>query len=197
MAKSLAALRLSVEEYLEREARAEERHEYVDGVTYAMTGGTLRHSHLALNIAMALRALPASSCRVFVSDVKVRVAQDVFYYPDVVVACGVIDDAAVFLDAPCLVVEVMSSSSQRTDRREKLSAYTAMPSLRAYLIVDQRRQWIEAHVRDAEGAWQRAEYTGADQITLPCPVGVLSLHDVYAGVVLPSVHEPDPPTYEY
>lgn len=134
---------LTVEEYLRFEEQSDVRHEYVAGTLYAMSGATLRHNRLLLNIATRLRAVQGDRCSVFVNDVKVRAARDVFYYPDVVVACGALDDTAVFLSEPCLIVEVTSPSTRRIDRREKLLAYCDMPSLRAYLIVDQRRRWVK------------------------------------------------------
>src|SRR5262245_60757253 len=96
---------LTVEEYLRLEEQSDVRHEYVAGVTYAMTGATLRHNRLLLNIATRLRMVQGDECSVFVNDVKVRAAGDAFYYPDVIVARGALDDNAVFLTAPCLIVE--------------------------------------------------------------------------------------------
>lgn len=197
MTSTPAPLRLTVEEYLRLEAKAEVHHEYVAGLMYAMSGGTLRHNMLVLNIATCLRpAATADGCRVFVNDVKVQAADDVFYYPDVVLACGALDDLAVYLREPCLIVEVTSASTRRTDCREKLQAYCAMPSLRAYLIVDQRRQWVEAHIRDAGGNWSRTELTGDEQVVLPCPRTTLSMRDIYEGVSLPAVGEPEPDEYD-
>ena len=187
---------LSVEEYLRHEARSDVRHEYVAGVTYAMTGATLRHNRLLLNVATRLRAAQGNHCSVFVNDVKVRAARDVFYYPDVVVACGALDETAVFLSEPCLIVEVTSPSTRRIDRREKLLAYREIASLRTYLIVDQRRVWVEAHTRDANGDWMQTELTADDGLTLNCPATRLSLRDVYEGVTLPAVGEPEPEEYE-
>ncbi len=188
---------LTVEEYLRLEEQADVRHEYVAGAVYAMSGATLRHNLLLLNIARCLHApAAAAGCNVFVNDVKVRTADDAFYYPDVVVACGVLDDQAVYLREPCLIVEVTSKSTRRTDRHEKLQAYCAMPSVRAYLIVDQRRRWVEAHVRGTDGVWVRTELSGDDTLALPCPATTLALREVYEGVSLPVVSEPEPWDYD-
>jgi Uma2 family endonuclease len=189
---------MTVQEYLRREARgADVRHEYVAGVTYAMTGTTLRHNLLLLNIAARFReAAAAAGCHVFVNDVKVRAAADVFYYPDVLVACGELDDQAVYVKEPCCIVEVTSASTRRIDRREKLLAYLAMPSVQAYLIVDQRRTWVEAHLRGADGAWVRSELTAADRVIVPCIGYTLSIANVYEGVSLPAVGEPEPDEYD-
>lgn len=189
---------LTVEEYLRLEARAEVRHEYVAGATFAMTGGTVRHAKIIGNVFAQLRAAAAGGpCRVLVNDVKVRAAADVFYYPDVVVACGPVADTDVYLREPCLVVEVTSPGSESTDRREKLLAYRQIATLRAYLVVDQRRRRVEVHARDAAGgAWRHEQVAGDGAVELPCPAARLALDAVYAGVALPAVGEPEPAGYE-
>src|SRR3712207_6559859 len=94
---------LSFEDFLEREKRSEIRHEYVDGHVYAMCGGTAVHNRMALNLAVALRSrLSQAGCEAFAADILVRVrkkAKDRGYYPDLVAACGVNDDAGV-IEAP-------------------------------------------------------------------------------------------------
>lgn len=180
---------LGVEEYLQRELSAEARHEYVAGQIYAMTGGTLRHNTIALNIATRLRAAAAASCNVFINDVKVRAAHDVFYYPDVVVACGGLDDRDVALSTPCLVVEVTSPSSLRIDRYEKMLAYRQIPSLRAYLIIDQDQRSVEHYRRDSEGPWEHDVLTGSAVLALDCPHTSLSLDEMYERVALATADE--------
>lgn len=188
---------LSVDEYLRREERARVRHEYVAGVAYAMTGGTVRHSKIAGNIYRKLHAATVGGpCDLFVSDVKVRAAADVFYYPDVLVVCGPYDDQAVYLREPCLIVEVLSPSTASIDRREKLLAYRQLASLQAYLIVAQSRRRIDVHARDAAGEWQHTVVAGDGVVVVPCPATTLALDEVYAGVALPSVGEPAPAGYE-
>lgn len=80
--------------------------------------------------------------------------------------------------APCLVVEVISPGTESIDRREKMLNYRKMPSLRAYLIVDQDRRWIERHWLDENGEWRHG---GLDEgsIPIPCPETSLSLDEVY------------------
>lgn len=129
--------RLSVDEYLQREERAGVRHEYVAGFVYAMTGATVRHTRIIGNIYSWLRTAAASGpCLALFQDIKVRIADERFYYPDVVVACSDIDEDSVFLREPCLIVEVTSPSTRATDRREKLIAYGDIVTLQTYLIVD-------------------------------------------------------------
>ena len=146
---------MSVEDYLEMEKTATVRHEYVAGEVYAMVGVSRRHSRIAGNIFRMLAVVAAGGpCRVHQSDMKLQV-DDVFYYPDVMVACDKEPDDPYYEDDPCLVVEVVSPSTESTDRREKLAAYKSVPGLRACLIVDQDRMRVERHFRDEAGAWRR------------------------------------------
>lgn len=173
---------LTVREYLRREEDAPVRHEYVVGELFAMTGGTIRHNRIALNIASRLLgAARGGPCRVQMSDVKLRAAEDAIYYPDVMVVCDEPPESPVMERAPCLVVEVTSPSTMAVDRREKLLAYTRMPSVRAHLVVDQARRHVERHWRDADGSWGREEITGAGPVDIPCPELQLSLEEIYEG----------------
>src|SRR5689334_13798868 len=131
---------MTLEEYLAFEERSPIKHEYVAGEVFPMTAVTTRHSLITLNIATALRS-PAKrrGCRVFASEVKVQVADRV-YYPDVMVACGRAAEVEQIVEEPTFLAEVTSRSTRATDRREKLEAYKRLASLRCYLIVDQRRK---------------------------------------------------------
>ena len=171
---------LTVEEYLKLEETASVKHEYVAGTIHAMVGATKRHNRIALNVvAHLLAAARGSSCRLYAMDVKVCV-EDVFYYPDVMVACGPEGEDPLVEGDPCLIVEVASPSTQATDRREKLLNYRRIPSLKAYLIVDQDRRWIERHWRDDEGFWRQGGLNeGA--MPVPCPETRLPIDEVYEG----------------
>jgi Uma2 family endonuclease len=175
---------MTLDEYLAFEERSVIKHEYVAGEAYAMSGVTTRHNLITLNIAVHLRAVArARGCQVFATDVKLKVADRV-YYPDVMLACGRAAAVALIVEAPSLVVEVTSPSTRATDRREKLEAYRRIPELHAYLIVDQRRRHVIEYARDA-AEWSRAEHVADDVITLPVLDATLALDDVYEGVELP------------
>ena len=116
---------MTPDEYLYAEQRGQIRHEFVRGELFDMPGGTYTHNLISLNVASGLREhLRGQSWRVFMADMKVRVAaSDVFYYPDVFVTCDSDDRETYFKEQPCLIVEVLSESTSWTDRREKLLAY--------------------------------------------------------------------------
>lgn len=175
---------LSVEEYLEFEKDSPVKHEYVGGKVYAMTGVSRRHSRISLNIARKLAdAAEGGPCRVHQSDMKVPTPDSVFYYPDVVVACGPEPEDPYLEDEPCLVVEVLSPGTEATDRREKLLSYRKIPSLNTYLIVEQDETRIERHYRDEQGGWQTEVIEAGGAVLVPCPPNArLSLADAYRGL---------------
>lgn len=176
---------LSVEEYLELEEASSAKHEYVAGEMHALAGVTRRHNRIAVNLVRRLAdAAAGGPCRVSVNDVKLRAAPDIIYYPDLMVACGSESDDPRIEDAPCLVIEIVSPSTERTDRREKLMVYKHIPSLRAYLIIAQERRRVQRHWRDEEGVWWDADLSDAGRVPLPCPETELTLEQIYDGVSL-------------
>jgi len=155
MSQQLAhASRLSVEDYLASEDGADIRHEYIDGELYAMSGASRQHVIITLNMVAHLRPLlRGTSCQLFANDLKVRLKiaeQDIFYYPDLILACDPDDRETYYCTRPCLLVEVLSDSTARIDRREKLLAYQTLPSLMEYLLVDQHQRRVEVY-RRAQG----------------------------------------------
>lgn len=171
---------LSVEAYLALEEASSVRHEYVAGMIYAHAGAPKRHNRILGNIFARLwSAARGSSCRVYSSDVKLRAAEDIFYYPDVMVARGPEGGDPLIEDSPCLVVEVTSPSTESVDRREKAFTYRKIPSLRAYLIVDQERRWVERHWRGEDGEWRQGGVADEGYVPVPCPETRMSLSEIY------------------
>jgi Uma2 family endonuclease len=189
---------MSVEEYFRYEESSPIRHEYVSGELYAMSGSTARHNKIAGNIfARLLAAAGDGPCLVFINDMRLEVAADKYYYPDVLVVCAPIAETDVVARDPCVVVEVTSPSTGRIDRGEKLVAYKQVVGLRAYLIVDHRRRRVERCWRGAsEDEWHREELVTEGRLTVPCLDIELTLDEIYRRVDLPSVGEPDPVEYE-
>jgi Uma2 family endonuclease len=146
--------------YLKLEARSPMRHEYVAGQIYAMSGASLRHNIITLNIASLLRShLRGSPCRTFMADAKLRVAKkQSIYYPDVMVTCDAqhqqVGSGDYLVESPRLVLEVLSDSTAGTDRREKLLAYRTLPTLQEYVLVWQDEPVIEVHRRQGDIGWQ-------------------------------------------
>lgn len=177
-----AKQKLSLEEYLVQEERTEERNEYVAGEVFAMVGTTPLHNQISLNVASALRtALKGRPCRVFMSDLKLRViSADAFYYPDVFVTCGAATpgkEAKLAVDAQ-LVIEVLSDSTSAYDRGDKLHAYRKLPSLQEYVLVSQNLRRVELYRRGPDVGWtfltfERDEVVKLTSLNLELPLAAI------------------------
>lgn len=176
---------MDVATYLALEEQGQIRHEYVAGEVYAMPGGTFRHMRIVGNIHVKLAtAARGGPCSVYTDNAKVRPSDEVFYYPDVVSICTAHDQESVFTASPCLIVEVTSPSTARIDRGEKLHAYLSIPTLRAYLIVDQHKRRVTHYWRDG-GDWRTEDLIGHGVVRVPCPDVTLSIDEIYDGVEFP------------
>lgn len=155
--------------YLDWEAQQESKYEYVDGVAYAMTGGTIPHNAIAINLIAALRDhVRGSSCRVLGADAKVGITeQGPFFYPDVLVTCDERDRRAIkFVQFPCLVVEVLSQTTEAYDRGAKFSQYRRLESLREYVLVSSEQISVDLFRLNERGKWELTPYTAGDTIQL-------------------------------
>jgi Uma2 family endonuclease len=178
----------SVEEYLQLEQTSEIRHEYLGGQVFAMSGGSKEHNRITLNIASTVRShLRGGSCSVFMADMKVNIElanqnKSIFYYPDVIVSCDPDDQDRFCLNYPCLIIEVLSPSTELTDRREKLVNYRTLETLREYVLVSQDEMKVEVYRKDDEGNWL-LEILGKDDELQLTSVGLtLTMSDIYEDV---------------
>ncbi|MHB8921533.1 MAG: Uma2 family endonuclease [Halothiobacillus sp.] len=174
---------IRVDDYLAGEQDGEMRHEYIDGVVHAMTGAGRRHGRI--NNALAYLLTPFArgcGCALFANDMKVRLeihGKTLFYYPDLVLTCDPEDRDDYFTTRPCLIVEILSPSTERFDRREKLLAYITIPSLQEYILVAQDEKRVEIYRRAQD--WLPEEYTEG-QFRLECVNATLDVGEVYADV---------------
>src|SRR5687767_4172140 len=131
--------KLTIDEYLELEKRSDVRHEYVDGLIFAMHGESQGNNLIAGNLYVALRNhLRRRGCRTYSHAVKVRVSDlDIYYYPDLVVSCDRRDRDGYVVNHPSLIIEVLSPTTEGVDRREKRFNYARIPSLQEYVLVSQ------------------------------------------------------------
>ncbi len=176
---------ISLVEYLEAENYSQIRHEYLNGQVFGMTGGSREHNAITLNIATQLRTrLRGSGCQVFASDMKVRVETDnVFYYPDVVVTCNSQDTEKFFLTKPCLIVEVLSPSTENIDRREKLLTYKKIEDLQEYVLVSQDEIEVELYRKDRDNNWIRYILGKDDAVILDSVNLQLTMTEIYEDVM--------------
>ena len=171
---------MTPEEYLEWEQHQEERHEYLDGEIIAMTGGSLSHNDIALNLYTALRPhVRARGCRINVSDVKVKVNAMTYFYPDLVVSCDDRDRSATQLfQYPKLIVEVLSPSTEAYDRGKKFTHYRTLPTLQEYVLIDTAEMSVDCYRRGVGRQWLLVPHAVGDTLTLEsvefsCPIELL------------------------
>ncbi len=172
---------MTVEEYIEWEPLQEIRFEYSGGQIYAMTGSTIPHNDLALNLYRAIYPqVRAKGCRINVSDVKVKIsAAGTYRYPDVVVSCSEADQQATKLfEAPTLIVEVLSPGTERKDRGEKFKEYCQLPSLQEYVLIDAQEMRVECYRRGEGRMWLYFAYGAGDEVELAsldfaCPIELI------------------------
>lgn len=176
---------ISPEEYLAFEREAEYKSEYLDGVTYAMTGASLDHVQIVGNIAHELSGqLNARPCRVLSNDIKVRMPDSrKFFYPDVTVLCEkpqFHDERTDIILNPLLIIEVLSKSTEAFDRGAKFQAYQSLASLQEYLLVAQDKPAVEQYVRRPDGSWTYRAVIGLESsLPLPSVECTLGLGGVY------------------
>ena len=159
--------RLTAEEFIAWETEQSERWELVDGECFAMSGGTDIHNTISLNMAIALRArLEGRRCRVFMSDMKLKIAEDeTVFYPDIMVSCDEADRGRrQWKEAPVLIAEILSPSTEAYDRGRKFAAYRLIPGLAAVLFLSQAGPFVEYYTRAGENEWRLTEARGMDGV---------------------------------
>ena len=172
---------MSLDEFLEWEARQDVKHEF-DGLhVVAMAGGTVAHAILQANLSRVLgNALRGTPCRVYGSDLKIEVAGSI-RYPDAFVACTPIAPGATVIRDPVVVFEVLSPSTASTDRIQKNQEYRDTPSIRRYVMLEQDAVGATVFARDGDGWTGRVLGPGA-MLALP-EIGVeFRLNEVYEGL---------------
>ncbi|GAB5493822.1 MAG: Uma2 family endonuclease [Phototrophicaceae bacterium] len=177
---------MSVAEYLAYEEETGVRYEYLDGEIFAMAGGSDRHSTIGLNCGGELRAqLRKKTCRAYNSDLKIKITDIKYVYPDFSVVCGdaqFADEKRTMLINPTFVGEVLSPSTADYDRGAKANFYRSLPSVQAYLLLDQDQPFAQLYTRQ-ENAWLLREFSGIDSIIPLDEIDVqLSMREVYLDV---------------
>jgi len=161
--------RVSIREYIEVERRTGVKHEYLDGFIRAMSGGSLNHSRITVNLTTFLSNIieeKKKSCSVFNSDAKVYVEKaNSFVYPDVTVVCGDIEigEHEESIANPILIVEVLSKSTGAYDRGEKFRKYRSLPSFKEYVLIDQDQPIVDTMYRKDSSYWRMSCTIGLEK----------------------------------
>jgi Uma2 family endonuclease len=175
--------KITVEEYLTAEASSPIKHEYLNGYVYAMAGASDAHVTISLNLASILKNhLRGSGCRVYISDMRVNIAaSNSYYYPDVMVTCNPSDrELPNYKQNPCLIIEVLSTSTEAFDRGDKFTDYQQLESLQEYVLINQKRQRVDYFQRSDRGLWTLQSFYPGDTITftsINCDVAVVDIYE--------------------
>ncbi len=180
--------RFTPAEYLAWEEFQEFRHEYIDGKIYALTGGTINHGRIALNIGSILtNHLRGSACMVLNSDVKVQVSESnstSYCYPDISVTCDERDlQADQFISHPCLIIEVLSPSTEAYDRGKKFRKYRRSTTLQEYVLVSTTDICLDVYRRNERGKWEVETYLAGDLVELQSINFTAAIEQVYIDIV--------------
>jgi Uma2 family endonuclease len=187
---------LSPEEYLQAEKQSLHKHEYVDGQVHAMAGASDGHVTICLNVASLLRShVRGSRCRVFMVDMKARIESlNLFYYPDVMVTCDERDLASsTYKRYPCLIVEVLSSSTEGFDRGDKFADYKQLETLQEYVLISSHRQRVDCFRRSSEGLWVMHSFDADNEVTLASLDFKVAIADLYEDVTLAAISRTEQP----
>lgn len=190
----------SPEEYLALEEKASAKSEYFRGQIYQISGASLNHNRITVNLTGLLyRALAGKSCEVFSGDMRLLVkANGLYTYPDLMVICGPVDLIAGQVDTvanPVLIIEVLSNSTAEYDRTDKFELYKGLNTLQNYVLVDQHRPYIQSFNRleNEPRLWSLETFNRLDeQLRLPALDLELHLRDIYHRVEWPETETAHP-----
>ena len=186
---AVPALKLTIGEFLEWENAQETRHEFYRGEVFAMVGVRRVHALVSGNLFAALKThLKDTRCRAFTESVKVQLASDALFYPDVFVTC---DEADLRTDmvfrSPSLIIEVLSDSTQAYDRGLKFTAYRQLASLQEYALVDPDTRRVEVYRRNERQNFELIDQSGHTELVLDSVGMRLAMAEVFDGVEVPAV----------
>lgn len=183
MARQNPVGQASFEEYLELEARSQERHEFVDGYLFAMAGGTANHNHIISRLnRLVFDTAEASDCELFITDMILQTPSGRGYYPDLFLSCEQPDGKVRYKNLACWVIEVLSETTEAIDRGEKLQNYTAITTLKSYVLISQDKPLIELFERLEDNSWRYTSLGPEGVLKLPCLELSLEVRQIYQGV---------------
>jgi Uma2 family endonuclease len=178
---------MTAEEYLVWESHQECRHEYIDGEIVAMTGGTVPHNDIAVNLLLVIGShVRAQGCRINLADVKVPIpSTGNYFYPDLVVSCDERDRTAIkLIQFPLLIVEVLPPGTEGKDRGTKFKQYGTLSSLQEYVLIDSESISVECYRRGEGRMWLYSPYAEGDTIALASLGIEVAIAQLYENVQL-------------
>lgn len=177
--------KLTPDEFLAWERAQGERHAYVRGEVFAMSGGSPRHSHLGARAILLLgQGVRGKGCDVHTADLRLGLRDDAFVYADAVVVCRPLSLRPGTTDVvtnPALVLEVLSKSTEAYDRGDKQAGYLALPSLRHLVLVSQREMRVEVYTRQGDGSFRFDVHEAGGEVRLDRLGVAFSVDELYEG----------------
>jgi Uma2 family endonuclease len=158
---------ISVQDYLTLDSVSQVRYEYLDGELRMQAGGSMNHSRISVETIVTLsHLLQDSSCEVYNSDVRVKLSESRYVYPDVVVSCDTRDqDQGNMIRYPRVIFEVLSPSTEAFDRGQKFAAYRECSSLQEYVLINSQQKLVEIYTRDGT-SWTLRTFRAKDEVEL-------------------------------
>ena len=178
---------LTPEDYFAWEAQQLEKYEYIEGKVYAMSGGSVNHSRISIRLtALFDTHLASTNCITGNSDLKVNIAESTNYiYPDASVTCDDRDKTTTqYITYPCLIVEVLSDSTEAYDRGGKFRLYRRNPALQEYLLVGSTRIEMDLYRKTEAGQWLILNYQPGDTVVLKSINLNFPMEQIYRGLTL-------------
>lgn len=182
------ATRYTPAEYLAEEEQATVKHELIEGDMIPMAGASANHNRLTVNLCRLLPLEVAGQCyEVFMSDMRLWLPlHESYTYPDVMAVAAApqfTDAKQTALTNPCLIVEILSASTEQYDKSAQFRLYRSLPSLQEYVLVDQRAYRVEQYTRVEPHQWLLTEWMGEEAVVPLKSVPVeVALKDVYQRV---------------
>ncbi len=189
MMGALPKSKLTIEEYIELDYEAEGRYEYFDGEAIEMSGGSPEYSLLTNRVGRLLgNQIDEKGCLVYSSDVRIKVPTlPPYRYANISALCGqpVYENLVNqrLLVNPALIVEVLSSSTEKYDRDIKFKGYKSIESLKDYLLISQTEKFVVLYTKHNEKFWFQSEYVEGEILKLESLECNLNVDEIYQGIV--------------
>ncbi|EIM63093.1 Uma2 family endonuclease [Desulfobacter postgatei] len=181
--------KMTPREYLTRERNSFDiKHEFFNGEIFAMVGAERNHNRININLTAKLYnkfETDKFACNLFSNDMRVKI-EDSYAYPDIVIFCGDAkfeDNEFDTLTNPVIIMEILSDSTEAFDRGDKFAYYRAIPTLKEYILISQKKIRVEQFILRDDNKWEYRSYEGTNLVlnmqSIQCE---LPLSEIYLNV---------------
>lgn len=180
--------KMTLEEYFEFDKNAEGNFEYFDGEIFEMSGVSVKHATIEMNLAEIINPQARKKgCRAFPANLRIKVPiLPTYRYPDLSTVCGKAEFVEVSglqcLANPNLIVEVLSDSTEKYDRGEKFREYKSIESFREYLLISSNDKNVTLYLKHNDRFWLQSDYTAGETFHLDTLYLDVNVDELYSGV---------------